>query len=768
MITLDESVSAGLQQTFLFRRSTSFEPLLRFWRSRPACHEAGRVEELVALHPRLLESFERRDQLDELAEQVEELLTSLLPPAFEDRALAVMMPFTFEVLAATPAFRQTFYHPDGTPQADLDDGRLEAVRNRVAYSLILDRIYGLPTAGPVMVPARSTGAEPGLVRYLEFRFDSRFLEITCQDGSECVCPAASLEMLEESERLAHIRPERYQFSGFTMLEAVDVTSREAISRLKLALVDRHAFLDPERFEAIQSELRNLLGLNDLSLGFGALREDEIYVFNTAFLEQRGAGLAGLTPLAMAEMNSQKSQRLLVEKKPMVMSQKADGGSLLAVPLLVDGQVRGVLELTCARPQRLNAHVLSALEPLLPIFAVAAEHTIEELDRRVQAVMKEQFTAIHPAVEWRFRQVALNFLRSQARGENHEVEPLIFEGVHLLSGVSDIRHASRLRSQSVAADLIHGLSLAEQAVAAALLENPFPFLEERRFRLRRWLNRVEAGLDSGDELEAVDFLRSVVEPMLRRIEAFGPRSRAAVEAYFSALDEQLGVVYQRRRDYDLSVTQIRETVAQLLAREQRQAQEMLPHYFELQKSDGIDHTAYIGASLNQNGQFDPLYLKNLRIWQLMVMCVAARKTEEMRAQLPLELDCIHLILVQNEPVKIRFLQEEKQFGVEGDQNARYAQVRKRLHKAEVLGGRERLGQRGKVAVVYSRPQEAAEYQEYIAYLRSLGYITPRTERLELEPLEGVRGLKALRVTVESRAGQTGKTIERTLTSLAKQL
>jgi hypothetical protein len=50
-------------------------------------------------------------------------------------------------------------------------------------------------------------------------------------------------------------------------------------------------------------------------------------------------------------------------------------------------------------------------------------------------------------------------------------------------------------------------------------------------------------------------------------------------------------------------------------EEQAAQAMCPHYFERQKTDGVDDTIYAGASLLERGAFDPLYLKNLRLWQL---------------------------------------------------------------------------------------------------------------------------------------------------------
>ena len=52
--------------------------------------------------------------------------------------------------------------------------------------------------------------------------------------------------------------------------------------------------------------------------------------------------------------------------------------------------------------------------MLPLFAVALNRSLEQLDQRIQTVIKEECTAIHPSVEWRFQQAALNYI--QHKGE----------------------------------------------------------------------------------------------------------------------------------------------------------------------------------------------------------------------------------------------------------------------------------------------------------------------------------------------------------------
>jgi len=159
---------------------------------------------------------------------------------------------------------------------------------------------------------------------------------------------------------------------------------------------------------------------------------------------------------------------------------------------------------------------------------------------------------------------------------------------------------------------------------------------------------------------------------------------------------------------------------------------------------------VGASLTEGGGWDPLYLKNLRLWQLMVSCGMAMRAEQLRATLPVPLEATHLVLVQHAPLAIRFRFDEKRFDVDGAYDIRYEIVKKRIDKALIKGTSERVTQPGRIAIVYSQPGEAHEYRGYIEYLQSLGYLTRGIEELELEALQGVHGLRALRVTVDTSA------------------
>src|SRR5262249_41994222 len=118
-------------------------------------------------------------------------------------------------------------------------------------------------------------------------------------------------------------------------------------------------------------------------------------------------------------------------------------TFVCAPLHYQDKVIGTLELISRSPDDMNATHLPKLEEVLRLFSMAVQRSVEELDTRIQALIKERCTAIHPVVEWRFRKAVLNSIEGQRTsapdaGADMEMEPIVFEGVHPLYGLADIR------------------------------------------------------------------------------------------------------------------------------------------------------------------------------------------------------------------------------------------------------------------------------------------------------------------------------------------
>jgi len=422
-------------------------------------------------------------------------------------------------------------------------------------------------------------------------------------------------------------------------------------------------------------------------------------------------------------------------------------NLVVAPLYYQDALIGTLDLGSPHPGDLHALNTLKLREVLPLFSMAIKRSMDELNTRVQAVIKEQCTAIHPAVEWRFRHAARHWLHQRKAGVMAEMEPIVFEGVYPLYGVSDIRGSSLHRNAAIQADLVEHLRLAQEVLRVGYGTTPLPILDALAYHVGQHMARLDTGLAAGDELTILEFLHRDIEPLFPHLRAFGPEVDETIQAYWTTVESPMGMLYRRRKDFDDSVMLINETLAAYLDREEDKAQAMFPHYFEQHKSDGVEFGIYVGASLVERGTFDQLYLHNLRLWQLLVMCGMARQAEWLKGRLTVPLEVAHLILVQHAPLAIRFRFDEKRFDIDGAYNMRYEIVKKRLDKARIRGTHERLTQPGTLVIVYSQAQEALEYQAYIEYLQAAGYLTPGIEHVELEDLEGAQGLRALRVMVE---------------------
>src|SRR5262249_61714967 len=113
---------------------------------------------------------------------------------------------------------------------------------------------------------------------------------------------------------------------------------------------------------------------------------------------------------------------------------------VCAPLHYQDKVIGLLELISPHPGDLNPTHLPKLEEVLPLFSMAVQRSVEELDTRVQAMIKEKCTAIHPVVEWRFRKAVLNTMARESESVSDvdvEMEPIVFENGYPLYGLADI-------------------------------------------------------------------------------------------------------------------------------------------------------------------------------------------------------------------------------------------------------------------------------------------------------------------------------------------
>ena len=776
--SVDVGAQPGVHATALpFRTELSLAPLVRFWTQLSAYSELGRgpvpgiVREKIKQAPELSAVIDDVSVIAKHQRLVDLMMSAMFPPGFwEQEYGAALLPFQLRAFYATSLFRRTLMNEDGTLHGRVngDEQRLGTAKLLLAYELILERTYGIDLG--IEIPVVFTSEDPAttLERYFRLDFDWRFVDVKLDGPAPKLTDAMRRQLQSGNVELDQLRdlvpPETVTLRGFMTLKAVDVTDQEVLSSLKRDLIDKESIVSSARFESLQVKLRTLFRRPGLRLGLAAVEGDRVLVLNDAMSHDHACIYADSAHRKTSEFTGSLYERAVVHNRPVIVGDlaawpdrtrweeeliAAGARTFVCAPLQYQDKVIGTLELISPRPGDLNATHLPKLEEVLPLFSMAVQRSVEELDARVQAMIKEKCTAIHPVVEWRFRKAVLNTIERKSESVSDaaaEMEPIVFENIYPLYGLADIRGASVQRGAAIQADLLTQLRLAADVLRAARAARSLPALDELSYRVDKRIAQVQRSLNSGDEIGIVGFLRANVESVFDQVRQFGTDVRARIELYRGALDPRLGVVYRRRQLFEESVSHIAEAISAYLDLEELAAQAMFPHYFEKQQTDGVDYQIYVGPSLLEDGRFDPICLKNLRLWQVMLTCGIAVRAHQLRHRLPVPLETTHLILVQHTPRSIRFRFDEKRFDVDGAYDIRYEIIKKGIDKAVVEGTSDRVTQPGKIAIIYSQNPEGREYLGYIEYLQSLGYLTHEVEELDLAELQGVQGLRALRVGV----------------------
>jgi hypothetical protein len=546
---------------------------------------------------------------------------------------------------------------------------------------------------------------------------------------------------------------------------------EAINNIKNYLLHLDSFNDVETFSKLQEEVRKLIGVPGISIGitpfffindrfvFSAIHSvNSLFLKNLETQEEKEKASEGLkihfnqnqAPLVIPEITE---EALLSFSFVNHLRQQGWNG-LIVCPLRNHNELIGVLEIVAAEPGVITEDILKKIDIALPLFELAVNRTWAALDAKIDKVIKEQFTAIQPSVEWRFTEGALNYLLKSEADEEAKLDPIQFDNVYPLYGSIDIRNSSTERNKAIQKDMLEQLDLASAIIVKAKKEKSFPLLTEVEFKIKKFRHSISNIILSDDEIAINQFFKKEVVELLHQLKDIYPSLEEEITNYFNSTNSIVDMVYHHRKEFDESIMVINKALARFMDKEQQAAQQIYPHYFERFVTDGLDFNMYVGQSIAPRIPFTDFYLRNLKLWQLSTLARAAVLTHNLVNSLPVQLQTTQLILAHHYPISISFRAAERKFDVEGAYNIRYEIIKKRIDKVHLKDTNERLTQPGKIAIVFSQPDEAAEYLKYIEFLTEQGLLKGEVERLDLEELQGVSGLKALRVAVNLAASVPG--------------
>lgn len=568
---------------------------------------------------------------------------------------------------------------------------------------------------------------------------------------------------EDTETIVKtLPPEIFHFEGVALASFIDVTEVKVISDLKDNIVNSNSSEIPTEsmLNVLKENIRSYMKMPEIQIGiFSTI--DSTWRKNTFFMS-----LLSETTVQPDELFQKETiyNKIISEDNPILITDldnlskyclgskslhKLGYRSLILAPLTsVDNSVIGVFEMASKKPMRFDTVGKNKLEEIYNLFSIGLSRALVDAENEINLTIQQHFTSLHPSVEWRFRNAASNFIDSVAQNKKQaSIEPIVFKDVFPFYGQADIVNSSEIRNTSIKADLEETLVLLINTLSNCVDKVDFHLLNVYNNSAKKLKLGLEQKFSSNDETIVIEFLQESIHPLLNQlVKQFPIQLTKPITTYFDQIDPNLHVVYNKRKLYENSVHQLNQVLANFLEKDNKKLQQIIPHYFEYYKTDGIEYNLYVGQSIAPNALFSGQFLKNFRLSQLEHMVQITKKIEEIQPDLKISLYTAQLIFAYSSPLSIRFRMDEKQFDVDGAYNIRFELLKKRIDKSTIKGTNERLTQKGKIAIVYLQNKEREEYLEYINYLISSELIDSNIEELELSKVQGVDGLKALRVTV----------------------
>ncbi|WP_459213155.1 GAF domain-containing protein [Aquimarina rhabdastrellae] len=728
---------------------------------------AQQILDIVAAYPELEEGLQTEEEISKFLPEIELILEDSFSSILQQNEIKVAtIPFSNIVLKSTKRYKNIIAAAgkDFEPTIKNLDSEHHYI---MGCSIVLGLYYGFKIDFKRPFFYDIPDAE-GMMRYYRILYNADFIEIAKTTKAKEITEADVEILLDNFENIEiwkeKFPPGSWIMKGIVIANMYDATAEVSISELKTSLL-RYDKDDHDFVSQFQSVFRTIFNLPELKFGYTLYNEEDKVFEKVPVNNMESYLLNHETSVCCKEALCQGSYEHLfgentyfpisdIDKAhreyPEISLYKSlkDQGikSAIFAPISHEGTLLGVLELVSPNKHELNSINANKLEDVIPYLLDSVLQNKSKAEDELELIIQEECTSIHPSVYWKFKREAKRIFNERSEGKSVAFKEIAFENVYPLYGQIDIKGSSEARNKAIQRDLELQLIYIAAILDEVIRHEELPIYQHLQFRIQKNLANIQKQLQVDSEQAILDFIRKEIDPLLPFFKNKNPELKKLVETYTTSLDPQIKMIYKYRKDYDESVMQINKRMASVLDKKQEEAQQMYPHYFERFKTDGVEHNMYIGESITQETSFNKLYLYNLRLWQLQVMCEMENEYYQFKKELPLALDVASMVLVFNASLSVRFRMDEKRFDVDGTYNARYEVVKKRVDKAHIKGTNKRITEKGKLVIVYSQRTDEVEYIKYINFLQEKNYLDSKIEVVELDDLQGVTGLKALRVNI----------------------
>ncbi len=387
-----------------FRVKVSFVKIIDFWKEKTkskidseAAH-ARYILDRISHVPELQQAFDDFKLLDKYEEEISLLLSPLFPEMLKSNEIkAGGIPFMGLIFNASERFRNIL--KKAGPDFKLSVRNFDPdVLYRIAALFALQVQYGknLDFNSPTFFDIPD--AETGNMRHYRAFFNGDFS--TFHPNENTIPPTdEDIQLLVDNFEDNDLWKEKfppfsYDFEGFALTTLFDVTADEALSALKIRLLERDAIHSKEAVELLRGNVREYLNIPEFKMGLATFDADSLKLrslgsdeWNSVAMDDKHEilGENGFCDYSFSEVFGRHKNFVISDinrfsqvKSPLLDQMKSQGvESFIIAPLMDGDQIVGFLELTSKTANGLNAIVAKKLEDLLPLFTVAVKRSITE-------------------------------------------------------------------------------------------------------------------------------------------------------------------------------------------------------------------------------------------------------------------------------------------------------------------------------------------------------------------------------------------------------
>ncbi len=636
--------------------------------------------------------------------------------------------------------------------------------NKQLYLLILERFYGIHAIPSRLRYVKRSGK---FNRYYELEIDYSYVEI--QPKSEL--PKLNLTSLKNKDSLTYkdIEPilqsfdiSQFSFTGFTICSFVDCHDAYVAEQLQGLINNISIYTGADglnllndilgnivNFEGVTSSFYPILKLNGIPVLSSDIAKDSMLLGDSVFYDKeiiQGGLMKYLDDPYILSFGIEEG----VESRSSALKrslQKTGLTSYICFPLIHNQGLVGIFELYTKDEARLNRNMLIQVRSFFALLAQLAYDIVLSFKNELNNVIHQKYTSLQSAVEWKFNQVAAEYLGEVIHlSPEPQQQKIVFNRVYPFYAAVDVKDSSLLRNKSYRVDILKRVnfiaSLIDRMKERGVLSVDKTFVD-RFDEVNNWANGtyLEQHL-----LDILSFFQEDVPTFLDKLEKAEPSIKASLAQCRTKLKYSYEDMNSSNESFERSLQKINQVVKAEMNLFNAHIQEIFPSYFETFRTDGVEYDLYVGQSISPRNTFKMGMLNQIRKEQIISIAKIGQATHQLKASLSIPLETTQLIFVHANAIDISFREDERRFDVEGSYNIRYQIIKKRIDKALILDTKERLVQPGHIAVVYSRSQIARDLRECLQEVSQMGLIEPNIEEVQIENLQGVSDLKAMRVKI----------------------